>query len=66
MYGMTLTQYQQGMDRLRSLRITLTTARHALEAEQDSTRWPSLEAVVWGIEQEMQETETLLNGTQNK
>lgn len=61
---MTLTQYQQGMNRLRSLRNTLTTARTALEAEQDSTRWPVLEAVVWGIEQEMREVEAEMNSIQ--
>lgn len=64
MYGMTLTQYQQGMNRIRGLRNTLTTARQHLEGEQDSTRWPVLEAVVWGIEQEMREVEAEMNKIQ--
>lgn len=61
---MTLTQYQQGMNRLGNLRNTLKTARHALQAEEDSTRWPALEAVALGIEQEMREVEAEMNKMQ--
>jgi hypothetical protein len=61
---MTLNQYQKGMNRLTAIRNNLTTARQALEAEKDSTRWPVLEAAVWGFEQEMREVEAEMNKLQ--
>jgi len=66
MYGMTLTQYQQGMNRLAEIRNSLTTARQELASERNYDLREMHQAVINSLMVEMQETETLMNGTQNK
>ena len=66
MYGMTLTQYQQGMNRLSEIRNRLTTARQELASEKNYDLREMHQAVINALLVEMQETETLMNGTQNK
>ena len=66
MYGMTLTQYQQGMNRLTEIRNSITTARQELASEKNYDLREMHQAVINSLMVEMQETETLMNGTQNK
>ena len=63
---MTLTQYQQGMNRLSEIRNRLTTARQELASEKNYDLREMHQAVINALLVEMQETETLMNGTQNK
>ena len=64
MYGMTLTQYQQGMNRLTEIRNSLTTARQELASEKNYDLRELHQAVINSLTVEMQETETLMNGMQ--
>ena len=66
MYGMTLTQYQQGMNRLAEIRNYLTTARQELASEKNYDLRELHQARINALLVEMQETETLMNGLQNK
>jgi hypothetical protein len=66
MYGMTLTQYQQGMNRLTEIRNSLTTARQELASEKNYDLREMHQAVINSLMVEMQEIENLMNGTQNK
>jgi hypothetical protein len=66
MYGMTLTQYQQGLNRLTSIRNALTTARQELASEKNYDLREMHQAVINALLAEMRETETLLNGIENK
>jgi hypothetical protein len=66
MYGMSLTQYQQGMNRLSEIRNRLTTARQELASEKNYDLREMHQAVINALLVEMQETETLMNGLQNK
>lgn len=63
---MTLTQYQQGMNRLTEIRNSITTARQELASEKNYDLREMHQAVINSLMVEMQETETLMNGTQNK
>ena len=63
---MTLTQNQQGMNRLSEIRNRLTTARQELASEKNYDLREMHQAVINALLVEMQETETLMNGTQNK
>ena len=66
MYRMTLTQYQQGMNRIAEIRNSLTTARQELASEKNYDLRELHQAVINSLVVEMQETETLMNGMQNK
>lgn len=66
MYRMTLTQYQQGMNRIAGIRNSLTTARQELASEKNYDLRELHQAVINCLVVEMQETETLMNGMQNK
>jgi hypothetical protein len=66
MCGMTLTQYQKGMNRLAEIRNSLTTARQELASEKNYDLREMHQAVINALMAEMQETETLMNGTKNK
>jgi hypothetical protein len=61
---MTLTQYQQGMNRLTELRNRLTTARQELSLEKNYDLRQMFQAEINGLIAEMQETENLMNGIQ--
>jgi uncharacterized protein YifN (PemK superfamily) len=61
---MTLTQYQQGMNRLAEIRNSLTTARQELASEKNYDLREVHQAVINALMVEMQETETLMNGLQ--
>ena len=61
---MTLTQYQQGMNRLTEIRNRLTTARQELASEKNYDLREMHQAVINALLVEMQETETLMNGIQ--
>ena len=61
---MTLTQYQQGMNRLTEIRNRLTTARQELASEKNYDLREMHQAVINSLMVEMQETETLMNGMQ--
>ena len=64
MTSMTLTQYQQGMNRLAEIRNSLTTARQELASEKNYDLREVHQAVINALMVEMQETETLMNGLQ--
>lgn len=61
---MTLTQYQQGMNRLTEIRNRLTTARQELASEKNYDLREMHQAVINSLMVEMQETETLMNKMQ--
>ncbi len=61
---MTLTQYQQALNRLASIRNALTTARRELASEKNYDLREMHQAVINSLMVEMQETETLMNGMQ--